>query len=116
MTEIGRNYAIRTDIYTPVGPGASGIGITVDVSTTPLRSFAVQVKGTNSAASSWDVKLEASLDGVNFSQVLQHVTSTGDGAILWATTFAPACYFRSRCLSITLGSALNIAVTILGVE
>jgi hypothetical protein len=104
-------YRSRSDTFT-----VAGNGTTVNASSTPLKHYSVQVKGTGAAASAWEVRLEASLDGVNFSQVLQHITSTGDGAILWATTPAPSLYFRSRCVSVTLGSATNLIVTILGVE
>lgn len=104
-------YQTRTDTYT-----VAGNGVTVDASASPLKYYSIQVKGTGAAATAWDVVLEASLDGVNFSQVLQHDTADGDGVVLWATTPAPALYFRSRCVSLTLGSATNIIVTILGVE
>lgn len=108
---VGSYYNTRSDTYT-----GTANGTTVDISTRPLKSYSVQVKGTGAAATTWDVRLEGSLDGTNFSQILQHTNTTGDGATLWATTLAPCLYFRSRCTGLVLGSATNIIVTILGAE
>ena len=100
----------RSDTYS-----ATGNGVTVDVSATPLKSFAVQVIGTGAAASLWDVRLEGSLDNVNFTQILQHTNTTGDGVVLYSgASLYPSLYFRSRCAGLTLGSATNVVVKILG--
>ena len=100
----------RSDTYS-----ATGNGVTVDVSATPLKSFAVQVIGTGAAASLWDIRLEGSLDNVNFTQILQHTNTTGDGVVLYSgATLYPSLYFRSRCAGLTLGAATNVVVKILG--
>lgn len=102
----------RTDTFT----GAAS-GISISALTSPFSSFAVQVKGTGGVASVWDIRLEGSLDGTNFSQIVQHTNTTGDGAVVWTgSSKMPAFYFRSRCASITLGLATNVIVTILGVQ
>ena len=103
----------RSDTYT----GAT-FGVAVNVTTAPLIRFAVQVKGTGGAPTSWDVRCEGSLDGTNYSQILQHTNTTGDGAVLWSgSSDSPSFYMRSRCAGLTLGvSATDIVVTILGVE
>lgn len=103
-------FSTRSDTFT-----ATGNGVTVDRTTSPLDAYAVQVKGTGAAATTWDVRLEGSLDGTNFSQILQHTTTTGDGAVVWiGASTAPSLYFRSRVAGLVLGSATNIVVTILG--
>lgn len=103
-------FATRQDTFT-----ATGNGQTVDVHTSPLTRYAIQVKGTGAAATSWDIVLEGSLDGVNFSTILEHVTSIGDGQVLWSGELdSPALYFRSRVIALSLGTATNVVVTILG--
>ena len=100
----------RSDTYS-----ATGNGVTVDISATPLKGFAIQVIGTGAAASLWDIRLEGSLDNVNFTQILQHTNTTGDGVVLYSgATLYPSLYFRSRCAGLTLGSATNVVVKILG--
>lgn len=107
---VTRNFKTRSDTYT-----STGNGTTVNVSTDPLESFSVQVKGTDAAATTWDVRLEGSLDGTNFTAILTHTNTTGDGVVLFSgTTDSPCLYFRSRCAGLVLGAATNIVVTILG--
>jgi len=104
--------SFRTDTFT-----TAGNGVTVDVSANPLKSFSVQVTGTGAAATTWDVRLEGSLDNVNFTQILQHTNVTGDGAVQFGgAALAPARFFRSRAAGLTLGGATNIVVAILGVQ
>lgn len=101
----------RSDTFTGTGNGTA-----VDVTAKPCKSFGVQVKGTGAAPTSWTVVLEASLDGTNYTTILTHTnTSLSDGAVLWSgAAVSPALYFRSRCSALLLGSATNIAVTIIG--
>ena len=105
-------FASRPDTYTVAGNGA-----TIDVSSLPLSVFAVQVKGTGAAASAWNVRLEGSLNNTEFSTILTHTEVTGDGVVLYSgSTLSPSLYVRSRVASITLGSATDIVVTILGTQ
>lgn len=105
------NFATRADTFT-----VAGNGVTVDKHTAPVSSFALQIKGTGAAATAWDIVLEASLDGTNFTTILEHTTAVGDGQTMYTGELdSPALYFRSRLVSVTLGSATNIVVTILGV-
>lgn len=104
-------YATRSDTFT-----AAGNGTTVNVATTPLSQFAVQLTGTGAAATLWTAVLEGSLDGVTFSTILTHNTAIGNGVVLWlSASVAPCLYFRSRLVSVTLGSATNVVATILGI-
>lgn len=103
-------FSTRADTYT-----GTGNGTTIDASIKPPKSFSIQVKGTGAAATAWDVRLEGSNDNTNFVQILQHTNLTGDGAMIFSgTVLSPCLYIRSRCAGLTLGSATNIVVTILG--
>lgn len=106
------NFATRQDTFT-----ATGNGTTVNKSTAPVKKFGLQVKGTGGVPTSWDVKLEGSLDGTSFTEILDHPTAIGDGIIMWSGVLdSPCLYFRSRVAALTLGPASNIVVTILGME
>lgn len=106
-------FGTRSDTY-----AATGNGVTVNVSAAPLKQFAVSVKGTGGAATAWDVRLEGSLDGTNWTQIIQHTnTLDSDGSTKpqLAGIATPLLFFRSRCAGLTLGvSATDVVVTILG--
>lgn len=105
-------FTARADTFT-----GTASGTTVNASTAPPKSFAIQVKGTGAAPTSWDVRLEGSLDNTNFTAVLTHTNTTGDGVVLYSgAALSPNMYYRSRVAAVTLGSASNIVVTILGVQ
>lgn len=111
-TRISEFSANRSDTFT-----ATGNGTTIDVNTDTVKSFSIAVKGTAAAATLWDVHLEGSLDNVNFTTLINHVTATGDGVTLFSgAVLSPCRYFRSRCAALTLGGATNIVVQILGVQ
>lgn len=101
----------RSDTYTTTASGT-----TVNVAAIGKSSFGIQVKGTGAAASVWAVALEVSLDGTNFAVLETHSSADGDtdGSIIWSSLDTPALYFRSRCTSVTLGSATDIIATIIG--
>jgi hypothetical protein len=85
--------------------------------TTPLSfdQYALQIQVTGTATTTlWNVVLEASLDGVNFSTILTSTHLLGQGVIWGSTLTAPSIYIRSRVIALALGSATNIIVTILG--
>jgi hypothetical protein len=100
----------RSDTFTGTGNGTA-----VDSSAGAKQWFGIQVKGTGAAATSWTANLQASLDGTNYSTILTHANTTDtDGSIAWISTPAPALYFRSNVSAVSLGSATNIVVTIVG--
>ena len=102
-------FKTRADTFT-----ATGNGTTVDASASPMSAFAVQVQATG-VVTSWDVRLEGSLNNTTFTTILTHTNVTGDGVTLWTGTLeAPALYFRSRAAGLVLGGGTNIVVTILG--
>lgn len=105
------NFVKRTDTFT-----GTGNGTTVDVSTTPMRVFSMSVKATG-AIVSWTVKLEGSLDGENFTEILSHTNVIGNNVCLFTgSSMFPCLYFRARCSAISLGLGTNITSTILGVR
>lgn len=109
--QVALTPATRADAFT----GAAN-GTTVDVSTKPCARFAIAVKGTGAAPTSWTVVLEGSLDNANFSTILTHTnTVDSDGAIHWGGAVPmPVLYLRSRCTAVVLGGASNIVATLLG--
>src|SRR5258705_13566545 len=86
-------FKTRSDTFTTTGNEVS-----VDVTAFPFGLFGISVKGTGAAATTWDIRLEGSLDNVNFTQILQHTNTIGDGISQYSgSLFSPSLYFRSRC-------------------
>lgn len=107
-------FGTRSDTYTTAANGT-----TVDMSARPCRRFAIQVKGTSAAASAWNVVIEGSLNNTQFTTILEHSNAgefrnAADGETVYFDTAVPWLYFRSRLVSITLGSATNVVATIVG--
>jgi hypothetical protein len=110
VQQIGWAMQTRSDTYTGTGNGTA-----VNVATLGMSKFALQVKQTGTVTS-WQVDLEASLDGTNFVQIASHTKAgDGDGAVVFtgANQF-PALYFRTRCVGLTLGGGTNVVATIVG--
>jgi hypothetical protein len=102
-------FKTRSDTFT-----STTSGTTVDVSASPMSMFGIQVTMTGSVTS-WDVRLEASLNNVAFTTILTHTNVTGDGVVLWTgNLLAPALYFRARCAGLVLGAGTNVVAVILG--
>lgn len=107
-------FGTRSDTYTTAANGT-----TVDMSARPVRRFALQVKGTGAAATAWNVVLEGSLNNSQFTAILEHSNAgefrnAADGETVYIDSGVPWLYFRSRLVSITLGSATNVVATIVG--
>lgn len=102
-------YSLRSDTF-----ATTSNGVSVDVSTNPLKSFTLCVV-TTGVVTVWDIRLEGSLDNSTFTQILQHTNTTGSGvAVFSGTLISPCLYFRSRCAGLTLGAGTNCVTTILG--
>lgn len=103
--------ASRADTFT-----GTGNGTTVDVSAQGMSRFGIQVKGTGAAPASWQVVLEVSLDGTNFTTVITHGSAESpadvDGAVKWSTVPTVGLHFRSRVVALSLGGASNVVVNI----
>jgi hypothetical protein len=110
-TVIVADRLVNTDTFT-----AAGTGTTFDCSAEPLKNFTLQVSGTGSVATLWTVLLEGSVDNVHFTTILTHMTPAGDSVCLFTgPNHTPVLYVRTRVVSLTLGLATNILVTIVGV-
>jgi hypothetical protein len=95
--------------YTGTGTGA------ILSTTLSFDQYALQVQVTGtSTLTLWNVVLEGSLDGVNFSTILISTHLLGQGVIWGSSLTVPTLYIRSRVVSLALGSATNIIVTIMG--
>lgn len=87
-------------------------GTIIDVSDTPYSNFGIQVSKTGDVTS-WNVVLEGSLDGTNFTTILTHTDLIQTNIILWGSTPTIATHYRIRCTSLVLGSGTNIIATVL---
>lgn len=87
--------------------------------------WALQVTGTDSAGTTkvaptaWDVILQASLDGLAFndtSKIVEHVNGTNaNGDVVWpGAVFLPTRYAQLDVKTLTLGSAAQIYISVLG--
>lgn len=104
-------FSTRSETFTTTGNGT-----TIDVSSTPLQTFTLQVVGTNGTPVLWSVLLEGSLDGTNFTTILRSTDALGNGTALFSGgSLYPVLYYRIRCASLTLGLATNIVAKALGV-
>lgn len=102
------------DSFTFTETGSSG---TIDLTRNPLNSFSISVKGTGASPTLWGVRFQGSLDGTNWTTLLNHSTVTGDGvAVSSGNNFMPMDYIRINVNSLTLGSATNIIVRVLGMQ
>lgn len=93
---------------------APGFGATIDISATPLSNFTILVAPTG-AVTLWNVILEGSIDGNNFSPIATHTNLIGANvAIFPGVNSTPCLYFRVNCTTLTLGGGTNIVTTVLG--
>lgn len=105
-----RHYS---DVFT-----VAASGTTIDQTACPLTYFGLAVKGTGGAPTAFNVVLEGSLDGTNWTTILTATEATpGDGKIIWqaAGIANTVMYIRSRLVSITLGPASNVVARWVGV-
>ena len=106
----GAEVSDRSDTYTTTANGT-----TVDIGAgSSMKYFSIQVVQTGTVTS-WDVRLEGSLDGTNFSQIVAHTNADGSGTVKASSVF-PVRYFRSRCAGIVLGVGTNVIAYIHGTQ
>jgi hypothetical protein len=74
----------------------------------PFSTYALQVKGTGAAPTSWSVTLEGSLDNANWTTIITH--SATDGSTQFDTNGKPVLFVRVNVGSLSLGSATNIVI------
>lgn len=75
--------------------------------------YAIAVTGVGATATAWDVDLDASLDGTNWTTIDTHANSDGNGVVLYTTTPTIAKNLRVILNSVTLGSASAVEVRVL---
>jgi len=89
---------------------SSGVAsdVTVDVSNVPVRHYSLQASESVNVGT-WDVRLEGSLDNINFTQILQHVTTTNapNSVVSSGTLSVPMPYLRLRLASIAANSTVT---------
>jgi hypothetical protein len=109
-TVVYGDFFVNTDTYT-----TTGTGTIMSLTTNPLLKYAIQVTGTGGTPISWNVLLEGSLDGVNFTTILTHTGLLGNAIILYSgASLYPNLYVRTHCTALVLGLASNIVVTCVG--
>ena len=112
---INTQYIIDTirssDSYTSTGNGTS-----INISTHPMRDFGLLVYGDPVAPTSYDVRCEGSIDGVNFSQIVANTNAApGNTGTIWSgTSRALSLHFRTRVAGLVLGTANGITAMCLG--
>jgi hypothetical protein len=100
--------AVQSANYTSTGYGA-----VVDCSSVGASRCSIQVKGTGASATSWDVRLEGSLDGVSYTPLLQHSDNSADGSIVASgPNVYLVRYLRVNVSALSLGSATDIKVVV----
>jgi hypothetical protein len=107
---ITSEFFTRSDTFTVAASGTA-----VNISVHPFRDYSIQVTATG-AVTSWDVRLEGSIDGVTYTQIVQHTNADGTGITKASANRFPAMFFRSRCAAIVLGGGTNVVVKILGIQ
>lgn len=104
-------FQTRSDIFS-----ATGNGVIINTSTSPLKYFSLQVTISGSVTA-WDIILEGSLDGISFTRILQHTESTGDTVTIFpGASVYPILYFRSRCSVFTGSGGDSLTATIMGMQ
>lgn len=78
-----------------------------------FNRYAIQVKGTGAAPTSWSITVDGSLDGVNWTTIATH--SSTDGSTVFAVD-KPVLFIRGNVGSLVLGAATDVTVTVLAAE
>jgi len=81
----------------------------------PVGRFALQVSPVGGAATSWEVVVETSLDGVAWAEALTHTEAApgADETAYEPTTAFPALFFRANVKALVLDTATALRVTVL---
>lgn len=108
LDEVVRTYnvPIRGSSFS----ASAGAGASQDLGTLSVKYYSLQVVGVGASPTAWDVRLEGSLDNVNFSTLIQHLTTDLDKTIKSNTSPIPIIYLRVNTVSLTLGSATGINI------
>ena len=80
----------------------------------PLKTFSFEVKCLTAVATAWSVTLQGQIDGTNYTVLITHANTDGDGKILF-TVDKPVLGIKINLGSITAGSCTGFNYTVLGV-
>lgn len=94
----------------------TGAGAVVEMAAAPAKYFSIQVNGVGGTPTAWDVRLECSLDGLAWTQVVQHTNADGIGTTKPLATAFPCLKMRANVAGLTLAPASSIGVGILGLQ
>lgn len=83
----------------------------------PFSKFSIHVKATGVAATAWDIRLEASLDGTSYdittnNWILQHTNVDADNTIKHSVNSKLAKAIRINVSGLTLAPATNLVITV----
>ena len=96
---------VISEIFTDTGVGK------VYAYSPSLEKFFITIYQDGGTLSSWDVFIQGSLDGVNFTNILEHYNGFLTGQIIsTGANFNPYNYLRINCQSIELGTATDLHV------
>jgi len=99
------SFAMRFSIDTFIAPG-NGLSV---LNSPGVTKYTLQVIPTG-AVTSWDVRLELSLDGANFGTILTHTNVAPGSSGVVTLAAGPGLNIRSRCAALVLGAGTNIKV------
>lgn len=72
-------------------------------------NFAIQVVGVGGTPTSWDVRLEGTVDGANWTELMLHVTVDGNGTLKFSgANRYPVDAVRFRVNGLTIAPATDI--------
>lgn len=96
---------------------AAGVPAAVPVTLTTtqgrMKCASLQVKGAGNPTS-WDIRIEVSIDGINYSQLLAHTNvAPADGNIIsTGAVLTPFRFYQVRCAGLVLGPGTGVVVNV----
>lgn len=94
---------------------STGVSSIFDIGGMEQSWFSLQVI-PNGSIDAWNVYLEGSLDGINFTKIISHNNlSPGANHVQYhGQSYTPCTYLRLNCTKLELGTGNNITVFVLG--
>lgn len=117
LDEIIANTSTNTYSFTQQTFTSFDVSLPIDISSKPMKNFSLCVVGTDDVPSNWNVILQVSIDGMNFTPVLTHNTATGDSITIFTLEkLYPCLYYQINVTDLSLGNASNIVVSVLATK
>lgn len=86
---------------------ATGSGAAIPVN--GRTSYAIQVVGVGGTPTAWDVRLEGTVDGTNWTELMGHATGEGNGTVKFSgANRYPVDAVRFRVNGLTIAPATDI--------